>query len=428
MASKPRHRLAAIGSLCAAPLLAAAAGAQGVRPGSLLLYYGYPASINGASSVSEAAAQFGRYDYVVWGEGLENPAHPDHANAVAIIADDATAATRIFGYVDLGVTGQNLLMTEIETRIAAWSQMGVDGVLFDHFGYDFSTDRARQNAAVDYAHAQGLAVIVIAFQPADAFGHDVDSAYNPSGVASKLGASDFYLYESHGVRLGEYEDAVAWRQKSDSLEAYRQVLGFRVLSITTTASDDPGAYDEGRFFYAWHAALLCGHAATGWGEFGYSASGMSNGRAPYRARPTLDPGTSFKGSTQHQGTMHTRDTDQGRIWLDTSDHTFGFWPGNAGTPSGNDAAGMRLNLAPNPVKSAGRVSFTLECPAAAVLALFDVSGRRLATLVDAELAAGPHVLPWTGLDAAGRRVGTGGYFLVLESAGKRRVTRVAVVR
>jgi hypothetical protein len=428
MASNLKHCLAAIGSLCAAPLLAAASGAEGLRPGSLLLYYGYPASINGASSVSEAAAEFGRYDYVVWGEGLENPAHPDHANAVAIIANEGTAATRIFGYVDLGVASQNLPATEIETRVTRWSQMGADGVLFDHFGYDFATDRARQNAAVDFAHAHGLAVIAIAFQPADAFGRDSDPVYNPSGVASSLGASDYYLYESHGVRLGEYEDADAWRQKSDSLEVYRQALGFRVLSITTTASDGPGAYDEQRFFYAWHAALLCGHAATGWGEFGYSASGMSNGQAPYRARPTLDPGTSFKGPTQHQGAMHTRDTDQGRIWLDTSNHTFGFWPGNVGTPTGNDAAGMRLNLAPNPVRSAGRVSFTLEGPAAAVLALFDVSGRRLATLIDGELAAGPHALPWTGFDDAGRRVGAGGYFLMLEAAGKRRVTRVAVVR
>ena len=428
MASNLKRRLAAIGPLCAAPLLAAATGAEALRPGSLLCYYGYPASINATSSVSEAAAEFGRYDYVVWGEGLESPAHPDHANAVAIIAHEATAATRIFGYVDLGVASQNLPMAEIETRIAHWSQMGVDGVLFDHFGYDFATDRARQNAAVDFAHAQGLAAIVIAFRPADAFGRDIDPVCNPSGVASSLGASDYYLYESHGVRLGEYEDDVEWRQKSDSLETYRQALGFRVLSVTTTASDDPGAYDEGRFFYAWHAALLSGHAATGWGEFGYSASGMSSCLAPYRARPTLDPGASFKGPTQHQGALHMRDTDQGRVWLDTADHTFGFSSGNVGIPTGNDAAGMKLKLAPNPARAGGRISFTLECPTAAALALFDVNGRRVATLIEGDLAAGPHALTWTGLDDAGRSVGAGSYFLILEAAGKRRVTRVSVVR
>jgi hypothetical protein len=428
MASSLKHRLAAIGSLCAAPLLAAASGAEALRPGSLLFYYGHPALINGASSVSEAAAEFGRYDYVVWGEAIENPAHPDHANAVAIIADEGTAATRIFGYVDLGVASQNLPMTEIEARITSLRQMGADGVLLDNFGYDFATDRARQNAAVDFAHAQGLAVIAGPFQPADAFGREIDPVYNPSGVATSLGASDFYLYESHGVRLGEYEDGVAWRQKSDSLETYRQALGFRVLSITTTAIDGPGAYDEGRFFYAWHAALLSGHAATGWGEFGYSASGMSNCQAPYRARPTLDPGTSFTGPVHHEETKQTRDTDQGRIWLDTSDHTFGFSPSNAGIPMGNDAGRARLTLAPNPVRAAGRVTFILDRPAAAVLALCDLHGRRLATLIEGELAAGPHELPWTGLDDAGRRVAAGCYFLVLETAGKRSVTRVTVVR
>ena len=428
IASHLKHRLAAIGSLCAAPLLAAATGAEALLPGSLLCYYGYPSSINAASSVSEAAAEFGRYDYVLWGEGLESPAHPDHGNAVAIIAHEATAATRILGYVDLGVASQNLPMTEVEARIARWRQIGADGVLFDHFGFDFATDRARQNAAVDFAHAQGLAVIVVAFQPGDAFGRDIDPVHNPSGLASSLGASDFYLYESHGVRLGEYEDGAEWRQKSDSLEAYRQALGFRVLSITTTASDGPGAYDEGRFFYAWHAALLSGHAATGWGEFGYSASGMSNGQAPYRARPTLDPGTSFTAPVHHEGTMQTRDTDQGRIWLDTSDHTFGFLPGNVEVPMESNAVVRKLTLAPNPVRAAGRVSFTLERPAAAVLAAYGVDGRRVATLIDGELAAGPHELPWTGLDDAGRRVAAGGYFLVLEAAGTRSVTRVAVVR
>jgi hypothetical protein len=32
-------------------------------------------------------------------------------------------------------------------------------VMLDDFGYDFGVSRARQNSAVDYAHAQWLAVI-----------------------------------------------------------------------------------------------------------------------------------------------------------------------------------------------------------------------------------------------------------------------------
>lgn len=423
-----RHPLAALGLLCATPLLPTAAGAQSLRPGDLLVYYGYPSAINAAPSVPAAAAVFGAYDYVVWGQGLEDPAHPDHANAVAIVAHEATATTRIFGYIDLGVTTQNLPMAEIEARITRWEQMGADGVLFDNFGYDFQTGRARQNAAVDSAHAKGLDVIVSAFRPEDAFGNQVDPVHNPSGVPTRIAASDFYLYESLGVRLGEYEDGAAWRQKSDALETYRQSLGFRILSITTTATDGPGAYDASRFFYAWHAAQLYGHAATGWGEFAYSASGASSGQAPHRARPTLDPGTVFTGPVYHAGTMHTRDTDEGRLWLDTADHTFGFLPGSTGVPAGQDADGRRLMLVPNPVRATARVAFTLERPARVRLDLYDVGGRRVATLIAANLPAGRHERPWAGGDDSGQRVMPGHYFLVLEADGERSVARVVLVR
>jgi hypothetical protein len=422
-----RHPLAALGLLCATPQLPALAGAQSPRPGNLLVYYGYASAINAAPSVSAAAAEFGAYDYVVWGQGLEDPAHPDHANAVAIVAHEATATTRIFGYVDLGVTTQNLPMAEIEARITRWAQMGADGVLFDNFGYDFHTDRARQNATVDFAHAQGLDVIVSAFRPQDAFGNRVDPVHNPSGVDTHIAASDFYLYESHGVRLGEYEDGAAWQQKSDTLEAYRQSLGFRILSITTPATDDPGAYDESRFFYAWHAAQLYGHAATGWGEFEYSATGASSGQAPYRARPTLDPGTSFTGPVYHAGTMHTRRTDEGQLWLDTADHTFGFFPGSTGVPAG-PADGRRLTLAPNPVRATARVAFTLERPARVRLDLYDVGSRRVATLIAGDLAAGRHERQWAGVDDSGQRVMPGCYFLELEANGDRSVARVVVAR
>ena len=230
------------------------------------------------------------------------------------------------------------------------------------------------------------------------------------------------------MRLGEYEDGVAWQQRSDALEAFRQSLGFRVLSITTTTTDGPGAYDESRFFYAWHAALLYGHAATGWGEFAYSASGASSNQAPYRARPALDPGTSFTSPVYHSGTMHTRYTDEGRLWLDTAEHAFGFFPSSTGVHAEQDADGRRLTLAPNPLGAAARVAFTLEHPAMARLDLYDVGGRRLATLIAGDLAAGRHERPWSGVDNAGQRVATGIYFLVLEADGERSVARVVLAR
>jgi len=412
--------------LCMSIALPISAGSQGIRPRNLLVYYGYPSYINQTRSVASAAQEFGRYDYVMWGEGLEDPAHPDHANAAAILADDATAATRFYGYVDLGVSTQNLPLSEIQARISRWDAMGVDGIHFDHFGYDFDTSRERQNAAVDFAHSLGLAVIVNAFRPEDAFASTTDPVHNPSGSATRLGPSDYYFYESHGVRLGEYEEGGAWGARSDELVALRASLGFHVLSSTTTATDDPNAYDETAFHYAWHAALLYGHEATGWGEYSYSASGNSNALAPFRTRPGLDPGDAFVGPVRHAGSLHTRETDGGSLELDSSTHAYEFTPSVVGTSDPSGRPTRTLVAFPNP--SAGRThfGFTLEHPDDLRLSVYDALGRRVAALYSGELTAGRHELPWSGMDAQGVRFAAGSYFVVLESGGTRAVSRFVI--
>jgi len=414
--------------MCMSIALPISAGAQGIRPRNLLVFYGYPSYINRTFSVASAALEFGRYDYVMWGEGLEDPAHPDHANAAAILAHEATAATRFYGYVDLGVSTQNLPPSEVQARITRWHAMGVDGVHFDHFGYDFETSRERQNAAVDFAHSLGLAVIVNAFRPEDAFASATDPVHNPTGSATRLGPSDYYFYESHGVRLGEYEEGGAWSARSDVLDALRGSLGFHVLSSTSTATDDPNAYDEAAFHYAWHAALLYGHEATGWAEYSYSASGNSNAMAPFRTRPGLDPGDAFVGPVQHAGSLHTRQTDSGSLELDSSTHAHDFTPSTVDAPGGSGRRTRALVSSPNPPPGRTHFDFTLEHPNDLRLSVYDAVGRRVATLYSGAVAAGRHELTWSGMDAQGVRFAAGSYFAVLESGGMRAVSRFVIDR
>ena len=417
-----------VGWMCASLALPVAAGAQGIRPRALLVYYGFPSSINQTWSVPAAAQEFGRYDYVLWGDGLNNPGHPDHVSAAAIAAHVYTAHTRFYGYVDLGVHTQNLPMSEIQASITRWHEMGLDGVHFDNFGYDYGTTRARQNAAVDFAHSLGLPVIVNAFRPNDAFAAVVDPVHNPSGTATRLGPSDFYFYESHGVRLGQFEPGAEWQQRADALEALRQGLGFRVLSTTTSGTDDAGAYDEPAFFYAWHASLLYGHEATGWGEYGYSAHGASNGRAPFRARPTFFPGSMFVGPVQDSGSLHRRDTDGGRIEVNSATHAYDFSPSSTDVPGSGGSTGGTLGAFPNPSRGPTRFGFTLAQPRGVSLSVLDASGRRVATIFSGPLSAGRHQPSWPGLDDAGGRVAPGSYFVVLESGGARSVARFVVER
>ncbi len=85
-------------------------------------------------------------------------------------------------------------------------------------------------------------------------------------------------------------------------------------------------------------------------------------------------------------------------------------------------------VGPVPARAGLTVGFALPRAARARLALVDVSGRAVATLLDGPLDAGEHSVRWDGLDGRGRRVGAGVYFLMLESEGARAVKRVPVVR
>jgi len=249
-------------------------------PGELLVYYGWPSHINGAAGPAAAAAEFGRYDYVVLGAGAEDPNYPDHANTAVMLADPAMQGTFVFGYVNLGMTNGALSLDDVRARITGWDAIGADAVLLDAFGYDFGVTRERQNAAVEHAHSLGMPVLANAWFPADVFGAAVDPDHNPEGLPGLVGAGDFYLSESYRVMDGQYTPDGLWRPKAEELAAYQARIGFSILSVTTNSPAD--AYSEEMFFTAWNSAAADGHLAIGWGEHLFSAD---DNLAPYRARP-----------------------------------------------------------------------------------------------------------------------------------------------
>ncbi|MGH7742999.1 MAG: FlgD immunoglobulin-like domain containing protein [Candidatus Eiseniibacteriota bacterium] len=61
----------------------------------------------------------------------------------------------------------------------------------------------------------------------------------------------------------------------------------------------------------------------------------------------------------------------------------------------------------------------------ATLTVFDAAGRAVATL---PAPAGATAVAWSGRDGSGAPVRSGLYFARLESAGVRRLTRIAVRR
>jgi hypothetical protein len=229
------------------------------RPGSLLIfYYWSPATINGAETVEAAAAEFGRYDHVVLGEGLESPDHPGHAETVSIIG--MLGRTTVWGYVNLGASVENLPLPEVRARVEAWSRAGAGGIFYDAAGADFGVTPERVDAAVGYAHDLGMPVILNAWDPAD--------------VAPHLGDGDYYFSESFVVKEGRIDPA--WRDKAERVAS----LDLDVLAVTT--SDPTDTFDPAGWAAAVQAASEFGYEAVGWGQYVFAAD---DGVAPWRAPP-----------------------------------------------------------------------------------------------------------------------------------------------
>ena len=89
--------------------------------------------------------------------------------------------------------------------------------------------------------------------------------------------------------------------------------------------------------------------------------------------------------------------------------------------------GLRIAGA-NPVADATEIAFDLPRETNTDLAVFDVQGRRLATLHAGDLPAGRHSVRWLAHDDAGTAVANGVYFVRLEAAGEMQTVKVVVAR
>jgi YVTN family beta-propeller protein len=121
-----------------------------------------------------------------------------------------------------------------------------------------------------------------------------------------------------------------------------------------------------------------------------------------------------------------RDRD---TWFDRDELDAGTNPGD---PTSNpsllavdpSAGGPRVTFAgglPNPFVSGGTTAlrFALASPGDARLEVFDASGRRVATLLDRRVPAGPSTVTWDGTDALGRQARPGVYFYRLSALGTK---------
>jgi hypothetical protein len=89
-----------------------------------------------------------------------------------------------------------------------------------------------------------------------------------------------------------------------------------------------------------------------------------------------------------------------------------------------------LGLAhPNPFNPSTTIEFALARPEGARLDVYTVDGRLVRTLIDRDLAAGPHTATWNGVDHQGRSVASGTYFYRLTTgSGFSEAGRMVLVK
>lgn len=289
-----------------------------IVPGKLCIYYSYPSSVNLTYTVSGAVNVFKDYDQVVFGDGLQEVSHPDHANTVAIINDPLMANTKVFGYID-----STLSLDNIQGKIDLWYNMGVAGIFMDKNGFDYGVTREKQREIVWCIHEKGdqhLVCFINSWNPDDVFSPAVHATYNPSGLATRLGANDLYLAESFAVIDGAYDDADTdvnnikdWQDKAAKMSTYNTTFGTKMCAIATNGS---GSFDQNKADYSYYASALNNFYSWGYGEDLYSAVST---QLPFRTRKVFY-GNRFDSAVTITGNVYERRTNVG-IHVDTNAHT-----------------------------------------------------------------------------------------------------------
>jgi hypothetical protein len=114
------------------------------------------------------------------------------------------------------------------------------------------------------------------------------------------------------------------------------------------------------------------------------------------------------------------------LWISASDTLFVTEPTSADRKTAVPAALHLSQNYPNPFNPTTRIVFDLNVSGPVELAIYDISGRKVAVLVDRALEAGRHEIFWNGMTSGGRQASSGVYFCRLVT-GTESISRKLVL-
>jgi hypothetical protein len=83
---------------------------------------------------------------------------------------------------------------------------------------------------------------------------------------------------------------------------------------------------------------------------------------------------------------------------------------------------------PNPFNPSTELSFVLSRGGRVTMSVYTVRGQLVRTLLDQEMAAGPHALVWNGTDDSGRMAASGGYIVRFEAPDRTQSRHITLLK
>jgi hypothetical protein len=203
----------------------------------LLIYYGFPSSVNHSDSTDRATEYFSSYDTVVFAgsrknfKSIEFAEHIDHKNSEIIIKN---LKNNTFGYVSCGNRdGVDSCWTnsEIKDLCIRWKNMGIKGIFLDELGYDFNNSKSRKTDILNIVRDLSLSVFINCWSPEDLFDDSPD-------LFTK---NDYYLLESlfffANGEITEFQSFKDSFQRLSTAQQYRNALGFKLACANSFGKD-----------------------------------------------------------------------------------------------------------------------------------------------------------------------------------------------
>ena len=83
---------------------------------------------------------------------------------------------------------------------------------------------------------------------------------------------------------------------------------------------------------------------------------------------------------------------------------------------------------PNPFNPSTTIRYELQAAGRVELAVFNLLGQRIRTLVSGRQAAGEYAVEWNGIDERGNPVGSGVYFYQMKAEKFSEIRKMVLIR